>query len=234
MQQDNLQTPKRYCDKIYLYPHQCCLLYSTQTYHDEQQTLNVEQEKESETIKQRLRSPKKQANVEDVTHHVKTSPIEKSITNTVENLQKCQNLKQTEHKTSINVDIHKNLTVNTSTTSDIIVYDGTLDNYIKTSTTSLTSTPANPIFFNNNLLMVQPSLLQPPATITTPIIHGIPVDKPYYVLNNPQLINVSAQQYKLNNVTEQDILNMPTVIVCDDNNRQPSQNWTTKPSGKSV
>ncbi|KRT79274.1 hypothetical protein AMK59_8258, partial [Oryctes borbonicus] len=127
------------------------------------------------------------------------------------------------------IDVHKNLTVNTNT-GDIILYDGTLDNYMKTAPIVSAS---NPIFFNNNLLMVQPGLIQS-TPMATSLASRNPIDKSYYLVNsNPQLINVSVPQYKINNVTEQDILNMPTVIVCDDK-RQAVSNRNTKSTVKEL
>lgn len=117
--------------------------------------------------------------------------------------------------------VHQNLTVNTNT-GDVILYNGTLDTYVKNSTPQVLSS-INPIFLNNNLLMVQPGLIQQ-TSLSTSTVSGIRADKSYYVLNNSPSINVSAPQIKLNNVTEQDILNMPTVIVCDNNNGQLGTN----------
>lgn len=128
--------------------------------------------------------------------------------------------------TATSLDIHKNLTVNTNT-GDVILYDGTLDNYMKSSTAPIV-TSTNPIFFNNNLLMVQPGILQS-TPVTSTLTSAVPLDKSYYLVNNSQLLNVSVPQYKLNNVTEQDILNMPTVIVCDDNRQA---NHAVKSSSK--
>lgn len=149
-------------------------------------------------------------NGSDASTEIKTSCPKEDTPSTNENIQKSSNAEQSGRT---KVDFHQNLTVNTNA-GDIILYDGTLDNYVK-NTASVVSQP-NPLFFNNNLLMVQPGLLQQ-TTLATPMVTGLQVDKPLYVLNSSQLINVSVPQYKFSNVTEQDILTMPTVIVCDDN-----------------
>lgn len=98
--------------------------------------------------------------------------------------------------------------------NDIIFFDGSFDNYLKFNTTStVTTTTAslqsqmtvNP----EGLLMVQPT------------VSAVAVDKPnpYYIVTS-QPISAPQPQVNLNSVnviTDQDIMTMPTVIVCDEN-----------------
>ncbi|GJQ68969.1 hypothetical protein Trydic_g6154 [Trypoxylus dichotomus] len=103
--------------------------------------------------------------------------------------------------TTAPVDVHKNLTVNTNT-GDVILYDGTLDNYMKSSTAPI-ATSTNPIFFNNNLLMVQPGLIQP-ASVAASLVNGIPMDKSYYLVNNSsQLINAVSSRCTKSTTTKE-------------------------------
>lgn len=98
-------------------------------------------------------------------------------------------------------EVNKCLNINTNT-GDIILFDGNLDNFVKS-----TSTPNT----NNNLLMIQPK----PSLNTNkeqPIKNIL--NKPYLLpANNINVVNSNFETTA--QITEQDIIKMPTVILCE-------------------
>lgn len=95
--------------------------------------------------------------------------------------------------------------------NDIIVFDGSLDNYIISNTCSIgpqVPPPQAPFVLNTTggLFMV-------PSTIQTSIAASTPANQLYF-LNKPPLLNCYIPSPTV--ITEKDILAMPTVILNDD------------------
>nr|XP_022910543.1 uncharacterized protein LOC111421607 [Onthophagus taurus] len=115
--------------------------------------------------------------------------------------------------TKVDLPPKQNLTVNTNT-GEVILYDGTLENYMKeqpmnsqSTTTSVNSTCSSNLVLNAGLLMVQPqTVVQQPQS--------------YFLWNSSQVVNMGVPQYKVNAISDHDILSMPTVIVCDENQQE--------------
>lgn len=98
--------------------------------------------------------------------------------------------------------------------NDVVFFDGSFDNYLKFNTTPAVTTTASSVQSHmtvnpEGLLMVQPT------------VSAVAVDKPnpyYFVASQP--ISAPQPHVNLNSVnviTDHDIMTMPTVIVCDEN-----------------
>lgn len=129
----------------------------------------------------------------DVTSNLNKNTIEHYNSEAVQSIVAASNQKQPP-------DVKKCLNINTDS-GDVILFDGNLDNYIKSSTTTSTLN-------GNNLLMVQP---QNPETGN----NILPVNsaKPRNTKESCILVSNTPTQSRV--LTEQDILKMPTVILCD-------------------
>lgn len=101
-------------------------------------------------------------------------------------------------------DTTKIATKNASTTSsEVIVFDGTLDNYIKSTNTCISNTQPNQLFVNTGASL----LMMPPTMPTTN----------YFVVNSQPIVTVPPV---LPSIIDHDIMSMPTVIVNDLNGRK--------------
>ncbi|XP_044261882.1 uncharacterized protein LOC123009557 isoform X2 [Tribolium madens] len=82
---------------------------------------------------------------------------------------------------------------------EVYLFDGTLDSYLKSSGAAPPMAP-NPLYFNTGGGL----LIMPPEA----------APKQYYIVNNQPMINVNVPTVK--NITENDIMAMPTIIVNDE------------------
>lgn len=105
------------------------------------------------------------------------------------------------------VDINQALSINTNS-GDVILFEGNLDNYLKKSRTTYDKNVASN---GNNLLMIQPQ-----TNLDLQSTHTNPSKSSCFILSGPQFINFGVQQ-----LTEKEILTMPTVILCEDNKQKP-------------
>ncbi|EEZ97475.1 transcription initiation factor TFIID subunit 3 [Tribolium castaneum] len=81
---------------------------------------------------------------------------------------------------------------------EVYVFDGTLDTYLKTTGATPAVAP-NQLYFNTGGLLIMPPEAPP---------------KQYYIVNNQPVINMGVPTVK--NITENDIMAMPTIIVNDE------------------
>lgn len=106
--------------------------------------------------------------------------------------------------------------------SDIIVFDGSLENYIKATNTCNIAANNAVVANSGGLLMVQTN---PAGRVTNE--NAI---SSCYVINSDPLTTVAQQPRFIASVNDQDILSMPTVIVCEENHSKISA--TSVPSSK--
>lgn len=111
-------------------------------------------------------------------------------------------------------------TVAANPTNDIEVFDGSLDSYIKVNSgSSASSSNAALPQHSGGLLMVHPN-----STVAN-------VNSCYFINSDPLTVNIQQPSHFITNVlSDQDILTMPTVIVCDENQgKMPSSAITVSP-----
>lgn len=96
---------------------------------------------------------------------------------------------------------------------EVIFFEGTFDSFVKSS--NQTNSNSSPVILNQNgLLMLQ----QNASTNVNSNIEST-CEKPLVIWNNTQLLSNQPQNKIQNILTEQDIMTMPTVIVCDENQK---------------
>lgn len=109
---------------------------------------------------------------------------------------------------------------NTDGGGGVYLFDGTLDNYLKTgAVTSVPTMPTNPLYINTGGgLIVMPE--------TAP--------QQFYIVNNQPLLNVTSVPTVPNIITDNDIISMPTIIVQDDPKVTKPKKTLRKIAAKSV
>ncbi|CAH0553525.1 unnamed protein product [Brassicogethes aeneus] len=114
----------------------------------------------------------------------------------------------------------------TETNNEVIVFDGSFDNFLKTSTQSPNIVASTAAHVQQNTILQNPGYLLFPNQQN--VVKYDPTKQIYLLNTNQQLVNVKIPQIPQikpvgSGLSEQEIMAMPTVIVNDDQNSNTSQ-----------